>query len=200
MPRKTSTARLSMAVETLEVRRLLSAALNSAGVLIVTGDPVNANTISVGISQDGTSVDVAENSEAVQSFDVTQVKRVVIIGGAGNDTLTIDQSNNPFDIPAKIFGGAGDDSMTGGGSHEFISGGSGNDTIVAGDGADTVDCGSGNDSAIGGTGDDSIFGGKGADSLSSGDGNDYFNGGQGKDVITAGSGSDTLYGGNAAMT
>jgi hypothetical protein len=194
MPRRTNRNRISVAVESLEVRRLLSAALNSGGALIVTGDPVNANTISVGISQDGTSVDVAENNEAVQSFQVSQVKRVVIIGGSGNDTLTIDQTNSAFTIPTRIFGGAGDDSIVGGGGKEFLSGGSGDDTIIAGSGTTIVDGGGGNDSVTGGVGDDSIYGGKGADTLASGGGNDYFDGGKGKDVITAGGGSDTLFG------
>jgi hypothetical protein len=195
MKRTANRTALLMALEGLELRRMLSASLTDAGRLIVTGDPTQPNTITVGLSADASSVDVSVNSDPVQSFDATSVTSLAIIGGSGADTITIDQTNNPFNINTKIFGRGGGDSITAGDENDFIGGAAGNDTIDAGNGSNTVKGGAGNDSCDGGSGNDSLYGGKGADSLSGGAGTNLLSGGKGFDDLTAGSGTDTVDGG-----
>lgn len=66
-----------------------------------------------------------------------------IFGGAGNDVLTGNGGLNDLD------GGGGADRLTGGGGFDHIEGGEGNDTVFAADGlADTIDCAAGDDIAF----------------------------------------------------
>ena len=53
-----------------------------------------------------------------------------------------------------------------------LSGGAGNDTLIGGGGGDSLNGGPGNDSIMGNGGDDTIDGGTGSDFMSGGDGND----------------------------
>ena len=122
----------------------------------------------------------------------------VIDGGAGTDT---------------IYGGGGNDTVTGGTEHDLIYGGTGNDSLsgdagadrlYGDDGNDILSGGAGIDSLYGGIGDDTIsggaegdliYGGTGTDSLSGGDGADMIFGEDGNDSISGGTGADSLYGG-----
>ncbi len=61
------------------------------------------------------------------------VNQIVISGGSGNDTFTVDSS---VTIPVKLNGGAGNDRLVGG---------SGDDVLVGGDGLDVLIGGAGND-------------------------------------------------------
>jgi hypothetical protein len=66
-----------------------------------------------------------------------------IYGGAGDDRLTGDAAGNTID------GGAGNDTIVGGKGFDFLYGGPGDDVIDARDGTqDVVDCGAGRDRAI----------------------------------------------------
>jgi hypothetical protein len=66
-----------------------------------------------------------------------------IFGGGGNDVLTGNDGLND------LSGGNGADRITGGGGFDRIEGGDGNDTIFAADGlADTIDCAAGADVAF----------------------------------------------------
>lgn len=56
-----------------------------------------------------------------------------ITGGAGNDTLTLD----PDVWTAELFGGDGNDTLTGGSGADWLDGGAGSDTMAGGDGNDT---------------------------------------------------------------
>ena len=102
-----------------------------------------------------------------------------LFGGAGNDNLTGNNSANLLD------GGTGNDTL---------SGDNGNDTLIGGDGNDTLSGDNGADSLLGGDGNDSLTGGNGADSLLGGDGNDSLVGGNGADTLTGGDGNDSLTG------
>ena len=75
-----------------------------------------------------------------------------------------------------IYGGAGNDNITGGnsGTGETIYAGSGDDIINGSNGADTLFGGSGNDTIHGGEAKDTIIGGFGADTLWGDGGNDTF--------------------------
>jgi VCBS repeat-containing protein len=101
--------------------------------------------------------------------------------GAGLVGTTFFGTPGPDIIPALnqaqiIYGGAGDDQISGGnsGTGETIYGGSGNDVIFGGNGGDTIYGGSGNDTIDGGEGKDTIIGGFGADTLTGGLANDVF--------------------------
>ncbi|WP_281019006.1 MULTISPECIES: hypothetical protein [unclassified Minwuia] len=56
-----------------------------------------------------------------------------IFGGAGNDSLTGDGNTN------RMNGGAGDDTISTAGGNDTIIGSTGNDSLDAGDGSDTID-------------------------------------------------------------
>jgi Ca2+-binding RTX toxin-like protein len=128
-----------------------------------------------------------------------------VIGGAGNDTLTGDDSSN------RLVGNAGNDSLTGNLGDDTLAGEAGNDVLNGGDGIDVADY-----SAIGAedltitvtdatvttaafgtdtlTSIEGIFGGAGNDVLT-GDGNtNRMNGGAGNDTISTLGNNDTVIG------
>ncbi len=122
----------------------------------------------------------------------------------------------------KLFGGAGQDVLTGG-AGVSLYGGAGNDTYYvnasttaiiekANEGIDTADVsiatytlpdfvenmtyvGTGNFNAYGNKYDNVINGGAGNDALSAGDGNDTVSGGDGNDLLHGGNGNDAITGG-----
>ncbi len=98
-----------------------------------------------------------------------------IFGGSGNDFLTGNTSSNV------LSGLAGDD---------FLSGLDGGDFLFGSDGKDILNGGSGDDYLNGGAGDDSLNGGLGNDFLSGGDGNNTLVGGGGADFLSGGVGND----------
>ncbi|GBC72841.1 Leukotoxin [archaeon HR04] len=102
-----------------------------------------------------------------------------IVGLGGNDELYGDV----------IFGGAGDDEITGG--NDILCGNDGNDVLVG----DSIRGGAGNDTITGGN--DTLDGGAGNDALSGDDilgwlGDDILTGGN--DKLVGGAGDDILYG------
>ena len=101
-------------------------------------------------------------------------------GGAGSDTLS---------------GGGADDTITGGDGGDSLSGSGGNDTITAGLGADTLDGGDGADTLRGEDGGDALAGGAGADVLDGSIGGDTLAGGDGADTLVGGMDADQLAGG-----
>jgi protocatechuate 3,4-dioxygenase beta subunit len=186
-------------LESLETRKMLSSAsLTSDGQLLVQGDTATPNTIVVGLSADGSSVDVQINDNDVQSFDDSSIKKVMIIGGAADDDITVDETNGAFPFTTRIFGEGGDDNITGGSENDYISGGAGNDTIDTGDGNNVVFAGDGNDNVTGGSGNDKLFGGGGADTLMGMAGNDTLVGNAGADSLVGGGGADQLNGGGGS--
>ena len=93
----------------------------------------------------------------------TGVSKIVVIGGAGNDT--IDLVGLQGDVKADIQGGDGVDTITGGGGDDSILGDAGDDVITGGGGADTIRGGVGADTLKGGAGADKIYGEDGNDVL-----------------------------------
>ena len=113
-----------------------------------------------------------------------------IEGGAGDDRILIWSDVAP---PAKINGGAGNDTIKGGKGDDIIHGGDGNDIIVGRSGDDLLFGEAGSNQIIGGGGDDLIVGGASPDELRGGTGRDIVIGGQGIDYITGDDG-DMLIG------
>ncbi|MFI6699359.1 calcium-binding protein [Streptomyces sp. NPDC050509] len=116
----------------------------------------------------------------------------VALGGDGNDTIraadgTIAQGGAGDDtIYAKgdVDGGAGDDEIHGGAEGQSLTGGDGDDTIHGDAGNDFVYGGKGNDVLYGDGGNDTIYGNSGDDKLYGGAGTDTLSGGPGKNVVS----------------
>ncbi|MDF5739718.1 calcium-binding protein [Nostoc sp. S13] len=161
-----------------------------------------------------------------------------LVGGAGNKVLSGGDGNDFLDVSGNSFyssnggnptsstgnntlqGGAGDDTLTAGGStgNNLLSGGDGNDfldvsgSLTVGDqsqfdyrasGNNTLQGGAGDDTltASGSTGNNLLSGGDGNDSLYGSDlgfypvGNNTINGGNGDDLLKSSDGDDLLTGG-----
>jgi Ca2+-binding RTX toxin-like protein len=120
---------------------------------------------------------------------------ITAFGGAGNDVITLDETNGILPA-ARLFGGAGDDTLTGGSGNDELNGGSGNDVLFGRAGNDVLSGGDGNDTLTGGAGSDHMFGGDGNDRLiwNPGDGSDLFEGGDGIDTaeVNGGNGAETF--------
>jgi Ca2+-binding RTX toxin-like protein len=150
------------------------------GVLAVTGDAA-ANNIVVSANSDGT-LRVTDNGAAVaiRSFGGTptlaRTAAVSIAGLGGDDTLTADASLG--DVSAVLSGGAGNDSLNGGGGRDVLLGGAGNDSLNGGGNRDLL---------YGGLGDDKLDGGELDGSA------DVLIGGPGADVFTRTAGENDLF-------
>ena len=113
-----------MFTEALESRQLLSASLNAAGLLTVTGT-ANADRIVVSKNDTGkivvneqthipaTSTTPAKTTSTRTSFDATKVKSILVSAAAGNDYVEI-KSSVAASIPTTLNGGAGSDRLIGG--------------------------------------------------------------------------------------
>jgi Ca2+-binding RTX toxin-like protein len=118
-------------------------------------------------------------------------------GHGGNDAVTV------MSAPAKLYGGADDDTLRGGSGNDELYGGDGNDLLLSGGGDDKLngeigddrlEGGGGNDQLFGGVDDDFLLGGNGDDDLDGGAGNDSVYGGAGDDHLIGGTDNDMLYG------
>jgi Ca2+-binding RTX toxin-like protein len=153
-----------------------------AGLLSVTGDNADDTIITSrdaagnilinggAVTIDGGQPTVANTAEIVES------------GGNGNDTISLDNGALP---PAQLFGGNGNDVLTGGAAADQLFGGNGNDTLNGGDGNDILNGGNGGDTVVGGKGTDIAFLGAGKDTF-------IWNPGDGNDVVEGEAGFDTL--------
>ncbi|MET0472728.1 MAG: calcium-binding protein, partial [Xanthobacteraceae bacterium] len=82
---------------------------------------------------------------------VANTALIQVFGQGGNDTITLDESNGALPA-AQLFGGAGNDTLTGGSGGDLLFGQSGNDTLLGKGGNDLLFGGSGNDVLNGGDG------------------------------------------------
>ncbi len=125
-----------------------------------------------------------------------------VIGGAGNDTINGGPSAD------YLRGGQGDDVITGGPAFDDINGNQGNDTIHGVGGGDWLVGGQGNDLIfgagpgdimLGNLGNDTLIGGNGPGCvLRGGQGDDSLAGRTGSDYISGDRGDDTVSGGAGA--
>ncbi|MGB7278838.1 MAG: calcium-binding protein [Pseudolabrys sp.] len=146
---------------------------NAAGQILINGGAV---------SIDGGNATVANTTE------------IDLFGQGGDDTIALDETNGALPS-AHLFGGDGNDVLTGGSSADLLFGQSGNDTLLGKAGKDQLFGGDGNDTLIGGAGDDQVFGQAGNDRM-------IWNPGDGSDLLEGGDGNDTaeVNGGGAAET
>jgi Ca2+-binding RTX toxin-like protein len=164
---------------------LLSVFDDAAGNSIVTSRDAAGN-----ILVNGGSVTVLGGSPTVAN-----TSEIDIFGQGGNDTIEVDESFGA--LPAvHIFGGDGNDKITGGSGDDLAFGQAGNDVINGGGGNDLLFGGDGNDIMDGGTGNDQLFGEAGDDTMiwNPGGGSDLFEGGDGNDtaIVNGGNGAETF--------
>ena len=175
--------------------------IRSEGDEIVIETPGHVLAATVGSSSDPHSV-------RVPLSEITGEVRVV--AGAGHDRVDASASLHPV----RLYGGAGDDTLTGGAAADVLNGGSGDDLLASGadrdrlfggGGRDRLDGGAdddylsgqgGQDILHGGSGDDTVNGGAANDRLFGDSGNDRLNGNAGHDVINGNAGNDTAHGGD----
>lgn len=159
------------------------------GVLTVLGD-AGGGAITVGrdaagaINVNGGAVDIHGSRATVGNVD-----RIVVVGGAGNDRIALDETHGPLPN-ASLHGEAGDDVLIGGSGADRLFGDDGNDSLLGNAGDDLLGGGGGNDALTGGVGSDQSFGDAGADQLiwNPGDGSDVNEGGDGSDAVVVNGG------------
>jgi Ca2+-binding RTX toxin-like protein len=159
-------------------------------VLTINGDAA-ANSLTVGRTVAGA---ITLNGAVVLGGTATtaNVSDIVMDGGAGNDTLRLDEAGGAMPR-IEFHGGDGNDQLFGGSKADSLLGGPGADTIVGNGGDDNLVGDAGNDKVIGGPGTDTVSLGDDSDqfTLNTGDGNDHVDGGAGTDTLIV-NGSPTI--------
>jgi uncharacterized delta-60 repeat protein len=131
--------------------------LYSDGSLVISGTE-GPDTLSMSLTGNTLSVRI---NDAARTFSFPDLTEVFADLGGGNDTANVDASTQSV----SVYGGAGNDTLTGGDGYQVFFGGDGNDTLLGGDGADRLTGDGGNDSIDGGLGGDHVYGGAGVDTI-----------------------------------
>ena len=154
--RRRAVLRLNLLDERL-VPAVTATFLSSPGILTVMGDGRD-NTITVSrdaagqILVNGGAVHVRGGTPTVANTSLIQV-----FGQNGDDTISLNEANGA--LPAAfLFGGAGNDTLTGGSGNDLLFGQTGNDTLLGKGGNDLLFGGSENDTLTVGSGADQVFG------------------------------------------
>src|SRR2546429_4886509 len=112
----------------------------SAGILSEVGDGVD-NTI---VTSRDAAGQLFVNGGAVPinggQATVTNTSTIQVFGRGGNDTIALDESNGALPA-AQLFGGAGNDVLTGGSGADQLFGGAGNENPLRQSGEDKPVCG-----------------------------------------------------------
>ncbi|MGY8705440.1 calcium-binding protein [Bradyrhizobium sp. 18BD] len=161
------------------------------GQLTIFGDTANNGVV---ISRDK-SGRILINNGHVKTVGgeptVDNTSGIDIFGQSGNDTITVNECHGP--MPAvHIFGGDGNDKITGGSGNDLLFGQAGDDVIKGGGGNDLLFGGAGNDTLDGGSGDNQLFGEAGNDLMiwNPGGGSNVFEGGDGNDTAQVNGSND----------
>ena len=170
--------------------RAATTASFSSGVLTVFGDAAN-NSITISrdaagkILVNGGAVAVTGGTPTVANTTLIQV-----FGQAGNDTIGLNEANGALPR-ANLFGGANNDTLTGGSGADQLFGQAGNDTLIGRGGIDILTGGTENDTLTGGDADDQVFGQGGSDRMvwNPGDDTDLNEGGEGSDTVEVNGGN-----------
>jgi len=176
----------------LEARALpaVTAVFSPAGILSVFGDNLDNN---IAISRNAAG-QILVNGGAVSviggTSTVANTSLIQVFGQGGNDTITLNESNGALPA-ANLFGGAGNDVLTGGSGGDMLFGQAGNDTLLGKGGNDFLFGGSENDTLTGGDADDQVFGESGNDHMiwNPGDDTDLNEGGAGIDTVEVNGGN-----------
>jgi parallel beta-helix repeat protein len=130
--------------------------------LVVRGTSGN-DTITFTSASSGTKVAVKVNGVSRGSFLISSLSRIIVFGGAGNDSISV---ANGLRVDAELRGEGGHDTLLGGG---------GNDLLLGGDGNDRLEGRRGRNVFVGAAGADRLIGSSGSGSYS--DGSDLLIGG-----------------------
>lgn len=162
-----------------------------------------ADTLHGGAGADSTSTTVSTYDANGVRYDqfgnVLAPDDDFLFGGAGDDDLSGSAGHDTLDggdANDTLNGGSGFDNLYGGDGNDTLNGGAHTDTLWGGTGDDLLQGGSGDDVLLGGVGQDTLLGGSGADVLSGDDGADELSGGSGNDSLTGGDDADSLSGGS----
>jgi len=167
----------------------------SAGVLTVIGDST-ANDIQ--ISRDAAGTILVNNggvTVAGGTPTVANTSQIRVFGLAGNDVLSLNETNGALPA-ARLFGGADNDALTGGAGADELFGQAGNDSLLGRGSNDLLFGGGEIDTLVGGDADDQAFGQGGDDLMiwNPGDDTDLNEGGGGIDTVevNGGNGAEEL--------
>ena len=162
----------------------------SNGVLTVSGDGADNSIV---ISRDAAGR-ILVNGGAVGAIGgtptVANTALIRVFGLAGSDQITLNEANGALPA-ARLFGGNGNDTLTGGSGADQLFGQGGNDTLLGKGGNDLLFGGGGNDTLTGGDADDQAFGQGGNDRMiwNPGDDTDLNEGGDGVDTVEVNGGN-----------
>lgn len=116
---------------------------------------------------------------------------LAIDAGPGEDTLSYAHAGAPWVAPVTVNLATGVASgLAGASAFENVYGGQGNDALTGSDGPNMIQGGEGNDTLTGLGGHDLLYGEQGNDSLLGGEGDDLFDAGAGVNTIKGGAGDD----------
>jgi Ca2+-binding RTX toxin-like protein len=187
-------AALPLRFEALETRATPAVIASlSNGTLSVFGDALDNNIV---ISRNAAG-QILVNGGAVPvkggiTPTVANTSLISVFGQGGNDQISLSEVNGALPA-AQLFGGDGNDVLTGGSGADLLFGQAGNDTLLGKGGNDFLFGGADNDTLTGGDGDDQAFGEAGNDRM-------IWNPGDDTDLNEGGAGTDTVEvnGGNGA--
>ncbi|MFD4565949.1 calcium-binding protein [Streptomyces sp. NPDC058467] len=165
------------------------------------------DTVTISLGAGCVRPDAGDDTKAVctvtePNTSASDLDSLIVDLGDGDDTATVNPDNNGY---ARIYGGTGNDTLTGHGM-DVLYGQDGNDHLSGGGGVydEGAYGGAGDDTLTkcaaechGGTGNDSLSGTSTGNTLSGDDGNDKLYGNAGRDLLQGGKGNDTLYGGTS---
>ena len=124
------------------------------GVLTVIGTP---DDDSIRVLRSGKGYNVVTTFGTFSVPNRASLTRVLVRARGGNDTVNL-SALQPSQA-AEVYGGAGNDSITGGAAHDILLGGLGNDTLTGGNGDDLLIAGAGSDRLVGSNGNDMLIAG-----------------------------------------
>ena len=170
-------------LEPLEVRTLLSSAVNHDKHLVIRGDNGASNVCVIALDSAKKFVFVNLNGTQFK-FKKDNVNLIDYVGGDANDFFQVDETQAKLGIKTRFQGKTGDDTFLGGKEKDEVWGDDGNDTLSTGNGDDTIDGGAGDDTITCGNSAKLIFAADGNDTITTGNGRGYIFGGDGNDTIT----------------
>jgi Ca2+-binding RTX toxin-like protein len=150
----------------LESRRLLSAvSLTSKGTLLITGT-ATADSLALRVQKSQTVNVVSPDGTAVRnSYRLSQVKRIYVEAGAGDDRIDLSQL---IGKPSVVLGGNGNDSLIAALGDALVVGGAGTDRLRSASGVNSL-VGA---TLSGASGDDVLFRNSRIDAFDGGAGSD----------------------------
>jgi Ca2+-binding RTX toxin-like protein len=160
----------------------------TSGIVTLFGDGLD-NTITISRDPAG---NLLSNGSLIPGATIANTSLIRIVGLAGNDTITFNEANGALP-QAMLFGGPGNDVLSGSSFADLLFGGANLDTVLGRGGADFIFGGADNDTLTGGDADDHVYGEAGNDRLvwNPGDDTDLNEGGTETDTVEVNGGNGT---------